>query len=175
LTSEDYSIANYACFCCSLFFIVYLFQNTQLWEIRCEDKYYQLEELEDADHCTTELFLQADGVVSVGQTDGPAYLSAIGTWEVQPNTDDFRMVITRAYKAGSKGRDMGEFDYQIPRTFLGEITAVGESVAVNGVIHAEANVDFGADSESAPGYFNMIDATDVREDRRPDARASASS
>ena len=37
--------------------------TTVLYRIRCENKYYQLEELEDADNCTTELFLKSNGVV----------------------------------------------------------------------------------------------------------------
>jgi hypothetical protein len=146
-----------------------------LWGLRCEDKYYQLEELEDAENCTTELFLKAGGEVVVGQTDGPAYLTAGGRWDVPANSNGFRMVVTRTYKAGTKGRDMGEFDYTVPMTFLGEMTLVGANLAVNGVLHREDDVDFSVDADSATGYFNMIDATDAREDRRPDARVSASS
>lgn len=37
--------------------------------IRCENKYYQLEELEDKESCTTELFLTANGQVEFGETD----------------------------------------------------------------------------------------------------------
>lgn len=34
-------------------------------------EYYQLEEMEDKDTCTTELFLRADGGIDFGDTDGP--------------------------------------------------------------------------------------------------------
>jgi hypothetical protein len=34
-------------------------------------EYYQLEEMEDKDTCTTELFLRADGGIEFGDTDGP--------------------------------------------------------------------------------------------------------
>lgn len=52
-------------------------------------EFYQLEEMEDKDTCTTELFLRDDGVVDFGDTDGPRWLAAAGTWSVPPGTDDY--------------------------------------------------------------------------------------
>jgi hypothetical protein len=52
-------------------------------------EYYQLEEMEDRDTCTTELFLRADGVIEFGDTDGPKYLAAAGTWSVPAGTNDY--------------------------------------------------------------------------------------
>lgn len=61
-------------------------RTTALQGIRCENKYYQLEEMEDKENCTTELFLTANGQVEFGETDGPVWADAIGTWQVMPGT-----------------------------------------------------------------------------------------
>ena len=53
-------------------------RSTVLYRIRCENKYYQLEEMEDRENCTTELFLKEDGQVLIGETDGPLWTEAIG-------------------------------------------------------------------------------------------------
>jgi len=62
---------------------------------------------------------------------------------------------------------MGEFEYELERTYIGDMTAVGESVAVTGVMHC-TDVLSGEDQEV--GFFNMIDGTDAREDKRTDAQ-----
>ena len=106
--------------------------TTTLWEIRCEDKYYQLEEREDKECATTELYLMADRRVEFGDTDGPMTIESVGTWQVQPNTDNFSMLITRKFSGGKEGTDMGEFTFETVREFKGEMTMVGESVAITG-------------------------------------------
>jgi len=88
------------------------FSSTALGPIRCYDKYYQLEEMEDQDSSTTELFLTADGGVEFGDTDGPIFTSAVGNWEVAPETNDFSMYITRSYKTGNDNTDVGEFSFE---------------------------------------------------------------
>jgi len=40
----------------------------------------QLEELEDAETSTTEVFLNGDFTVTLGETDGPRYIASEGTW-----------------------------------------------------------------------------------------------
>ena len=40
----------------------------------------QLEELEDAETSTTEVFLNDDFTVTLGETDGPRYIASEGTW-----------------------------------------------------------------------------------------------
>ena len=84
---------------------------TSIFAIRCENKYYQLEEREDRDSCTTELFLTEDRNVVFGDTDGPNYISALGSWEVN-NGNDFAMLITRKYETGQKNSEMGEYTYE---------------------------------------------------------------
>jgi hypothetical protein len=130
-----------------------------LFGIRCEEKFYQLEEMEDASTCTTELYLKLDHSIEFGQTDGPVYLDAFGEWNVKPGTDDYTMVIKRIYGTGSDGRDMGEFTYELSRTYVGEMTQVGESVAITGIAHTLGPRIAG---NQEVGFFNMIDATDLR-------------
>ena len=133
---------------------------SRLFGIRCENKYYQLEELEDKDTCTTELFLKADRTIEFGETDGPLWAAAVGTWDVKPNTNDYSMTITRTFETGSKGREMGEVAYDLVRRFEGDMSMVGESVAIGGLVYATLNDD---GDELPAGYFNMIDATVERQ------------
>lgn len=123
------------------------------------EKYFQLEELEDKDTSTTELFLCWDGVVQVGETDGPQPIAATGTWEVIDN-NTFKMKVTRTFEAGKKSNDstdVGEFSFDVVRSFTGETTFVGNAAAITGSMHV---VDDLGDAEV--GYFNMIDTTDER-------------
>jgi hypothetical protein len=103
-----------------------------LYGIRCEDKQYQLEEREDAECSTTELYLNADRSIRFGETDGPLPTLVTGTWHVAPATDDFSMTISRTFGSGREGTDMGEFSFTIVRDYVGEMTMVGESVAITG-------------------------------------------
>jgi len=69
-------------------------------------KEYQLEELEDREECETELWLNDDGSVTLGETNGPLYKSYHGDWHVieTASEDDkpFRMRLTRTYEASSR-------------------------------------------------------------------------
>ena len=132
-------------------------KSSSLYGIRCENKYYQLEEMEDKENSTTELFLTAEGTVEFGETDGPLWSSAEGRWHVEPGTDDFTMTIIRKFNAGDSHTDMGEFSYDIGRTYTGVMTKVGESVGITGVMYAQTDLYEASDKEV--GYFNMIDGT----------------
>jgi hypothetical protein len=112
--------------------------------------------MEDKDNATTELFLKIDGTVEFGDTDGPRWISARGEWSVTPGTDDFTMKITRQFKAGVDNTDMGEFDYELERIYVGDMTMVGACVGITGVMRIPEL------SEREVGFFNMIDATNVR-------------
>lgn len=116
--------------------------------------------MEDQDTCTTELFLRKDNGIDFGDTDGPLFLSAAGSWYVAPGTNDFTMFITRSYTTGSTTRDMGEFTYDLIRRYSGDMTMVGASVAITGLVFSKINED---GEEINGGYFNMIDATDERQ------------
>lgn len=123
-------------------------------------KYFQLEELEDKDSCTTELFLNYDRSVRVGETDGPKYDNATGKWDQLPD-GSLRIILKRKYTAGKdkeEKTDIGEFQYEVERTFIGEITEVGGVAAVSGSMH---DVDETLGDRNV-GYFNLIDTTKQR-------------
>ena len=138
--------------------------TTKLYRIRCENKYYQLEEMEDRENATTECYLKQDGTVVLGDTDGPLWTSAQGKWYIQD--DGFIMTITKKFGAGTDSSDMGEFEYELERTFIGDMTVVGESVAITGVMKSD---DVLTGKEKEVGFFNMIDGTDARIGKRPDS------
>ena len=105
------------------------------------NKHYQLEELEDAEACTTDIFLNTDNSITIGETNGPLFLSGSGTWSASIEEDDktfFEMIMRRRYQTGKEGTqttDIGEFEYDVERTFRGELTVVGgTALAVNGEI-----------------------------------------
>mmetsp|Transcript_39107 Transcript_39107/g.44595 ORF Transcript_39107/g.44595 Transcript_39107/m.44595 type:complete len:184 (+) Transcript_39107:79-630(+) len=134
---------------------------SKLFGIRCEDKYYQLEEMEDKESSTTEIFLKQDRTVIVGQTTGPKFLAASGSWEIAAGTNNFKMTLSKRFGTGQSKNDMGEFNFDVKRTYSGEVKLVGESVGITGEMQAqESSMAFG--NEVEVGYFNMIDGTDER-------------
>lgn len=120
-------------------------------------KFFQLEELEDKDKCTTEVMLNPDHTVTVGETDGPVFKTVAGRWKEMAD-GTFKMTLTRRYESGrekSAPTDMGEFEYEVERIFTGEMTKVGGKLAVSGVMH---NMDKILGDEEV-GFFNMIDTS----------------
>lgn len=131
-----------------------------LMDVSAGQKFFQLEEMEDKETSTTDLFLNRDGTVTVGETDGPIPKDARGEWS-QKSDGTFRMTLIRSYEAGKEktlDTDVGEFAYETERLFTGtEITMVGNCLSVSGSIH---HMDEHGDQEV--GYFIMIDTTKAR-------------
>ena len=98
-------------------------------------KFFQLEELEDRETCTTEVFLSSDGRVLLTETDGPPPISATGNWE-KGTSNDFKMTIVRSFGGGSSSSGMGEFSFTVKRIFTGELSLVGDSVHISGSMHS---------------------------------------
>mmetsp|Transcript_19482 Transcript_19482/g.28780 ORF Transcript_19482/g.28780 Transcript_19482/m.28780 type:complete len:195 (-) Transcript_19482:226-810(-) len=115
-------------------------------------KYYNLEEKEDNENSTTEIFLLADGTVSLGETDAPLTVKATGTWS--QNGGEFEMHIKRTFGAGQDHTDVGEFQFVVERGFVGQLETVGALLSVGGSMHLK---DEKGDVEV--GFFNMIDTT----------------
>ena len=137
---------------------------TRIWGVRCEDKFYQLEEREDAECAKTELFLRTDRSIEFGKTDGPLTKEQAGTWEVEPGTNNFRMRVRRKFTTGAEGTDMGEFDFEVIREYTGEMKLVGESVGITGTM---INKD---DILGDSGMFGiLVVGPRERELREPDA------
>jgi len=129
--------------------------------------HFQLEELEDAETSTTEVILNDDLTVSLGETDGPRYISSEGSWTDNYIGDEdwkFTMKLTRTFVSGddnqeSQSTNIGEFQYSVERTYTGEVFLVGGAVlAMNGEI-LDIDEIFG---ERRVGFFNMIDTTEER-------------
>jgi len=131
------------------------------------NKYFQFEEMEDNESCTTEIYLNDDGSVDVSmtETDGPLPKATFGTWKVleEGGEDDdspppFEMLIGRTFGTGiGMGEDAGSFT--VERTFRGYVTMVGDAVAISGSMHILDDVKGDIDV----GYFSMIDTTDAKD------------
>jgi len=117
-------------------------------------KFYQLEELEDREACTTEIFLSNDGSVTATETNGPPHIDVTGKWS-QSNDTSFTMTVKRTYGTGNDSSDIGEFQFDVERSFIGEITLVGGVTSITGSMHM--NDEFSGDVEV--GFFSMIDTT----------------
>lgn len=106
----------------------------------------------------TEVLLNADNTVTLGETDGPPFLRSSGTWSL--NGEEFRMTLSRTYNAGAPSKepnDIGEFTYTVERTFTGGLYMVGAKLAIEGSVHS---LDEHGDNEV--GYFEMIDVSKER-------------
>lgn len=116
-----------------------------LFQTKASGRHYQLEELEDAESASTDIILNEDYTVTLGRTDGPFYVEASGTWseafedkrsEGGVGRRLFSMSLRRKYISGNKGKDttdIGEFEYEVERSYMGEITLVGGTLlAMNG-------------------------------------------
>lgn len=130
-------------------------------------KHFQLEELEDAEKCNTDILLNNDKTVTVGSTDGPLFRSSQGIWNTSiddsgVDKSEFEMKLSRTYVAGEQSNDateIGEFTYSVERCYNGVVTSVGGSlVAVEGTI-LDVDDIFGT---REVGFFNMIDTTNAR-------------
>ena len=126
-------------------------------------KHFQLEELEDAEKCTTDILLNSDMTVTVGSTDGPFFSSSYGTWSESTDESRFEMKLSRTYTAGGDSKDatdIGEFTYEVERTFSGSLTIVGGTLAAMEGVILDIDELFGT---RELGFFNMIDTTEARD------------
>jgi len=150
--------------------------TTLLLQRPVSGRHFQLEELEDAETSTTDVLLNADMTVTLGGTNGPLYTASSGTWSESSQflKDDqnepeefkrmFELKLTRRFITGADGpegtTEIGEFEYDVERTYRGECFIVGESTfAMNGEI-LDVDEVFG---DRRLGFFNMIDTTEERE------------
>jgi hypothetical protein len=127
------------------------------------NKYYQLEEMEDKERCITEIFLSTDKTITFGETDGPLPVRSEGTWEHNSKRDgELRMTIKRTFPAGQptpKGKpstDIGEFQYEVERSYIGRMEKIGDLLGFSGSIH---DAHCHSDEDGTIGYFELIDTT----------------
>lgn len=138
-------------------FVVRQGQGQALFAIRIIGKHFQLEELEDKETCTTDLYFEDDNTIKIGETDGPLSVKASGSWKIEDDST-ITLYIERTFGAGSSSTDatgIGEFEFTVKRKMSGEMTVVGDHVAATGSI---INEDVGE-----IGFFNLIDTTQERQ------------
>jgi hypothetical protein len=123
-----------------------------------------LQELEDEEESNTQLFLNADGTVGLGATDGPPPLDVCGLW--QCGAASFQMTLVRTF-TNSQELVPPEPDpqaYSVTRVYVGTVDPDSSGVkAVEGRIEL-----FDENGEVPPppgaiGYF-VIDANTAESD-----------
>merc|ERR1711862_896833 len=139
------------------------------------DRFYQLDEREDKEECITEIQLKQNYAAIIGDTDGPVPVEASGSWALIDGK--FKMSITRKFESVGQKKglmseptvkvtptsqaiktDIGEFTFDVVRTYTGSVSKVGEKIAVEGVIHLVDDVL----GDEEVGYFSLIDTTEDR-------------
>jgi len=93
--------------------------------------------MEDREAFTTEIFLHNDGTISIKQTNGPLPITSSGTWTVVEgdNKNTFKMNILRTFQTGHDLSDVGEFQFDVERSFEGELLSIGGRIGVEGSMH----------------------------------------
>ena len=107
--------------------------SLQAW--RLVGKYFQIEEMEDRDSCTTEVILNSNATISTLATNGPRHVSATGMWKLDPSTGDFIMTLHRTYEAGRDSKistNVGMFTFTTVRKFIGRLYNIGIKQGISG-------------------------------------------
>jgi hypothetical protein len=136
------------------------------------DKPFQLEELEDKDTCVTEIQFHPHGIVQLGCTTGPKFVSYYGYWDEDytiHNQYGYVLKLSRTYSGGTRNSsnninnnnnnnsynynnhntNMGIFQYTVHRIYRGAVSMVGKIWATDIVSNTEINV----------GFFSIIETT----------------
>lgn len=115
-------------------------ENPSTAMINPASKFFNLEEMEDKEACTTEIFLSQDGSVTLTETNGPPPVASHGRWNIIDDSHSgkrFEMTVTRTYSSGRDHSDVGEFQFDVERTFIGDLSYVGSLVSVEGSMHMQ--------------------------------------
>lgn len=119
--------------------------------------YFQVEEMEDRDSCTTEVLLNGNTTVTLFETNGPVFISGTGTWILEDG-GSFAMTLSRTYEGGKTTKsftDVGLFPYTTNRSFIGQLSKIGVKQGIEGSVY---DIDSGT-TERKVGFFEMIDTT----------------
>jgi hypothetical protein len=136
--------------------------NTQLAAWRLIGKYFQIEEMEDRDSCTTEVILNLNNTVTPLETNGPLHKEASGTWNLDPVSAEFVMTLSRTYEAGYSSKiptNVGVFSFTTVRKFVGRLYNIGVKQGISGNIYDISEDDVAVEDLRKVGFFEMIDST----------------
>lgn len=115
-----------------------------------------LQEMEDSVSCSSQLFLNPDGTVTFGATDGPPPANSCGLW--QCGEDEFQMTLQRRFPVNTASIDLyGEGRcYTVTRLYRGQVNR--QSVAGLKIIEGRIDLyegdiadDFGWEPSKAVG------------------------
>lgn len=99
------------------------------------DREFQLEEREDQDSAVTDIWLNGNGSVNLGPTDGPLPKSYTGSWSILETAaredHPFRLLLDRTYEA----KNNVAVEYHVKREFWGNVGQVGDVQEIEGIIH----------------------------------------
>ena len=102
-------------------------------DLQLASNFFQLEEKEHSESCITEIFLSDDGSITLSRTDGPPPIQASGSWIQDGNTVEMKIV--RLFRTGQKGTDVGQFEFEVERSFTGVLSTLGDLIVVDGSMH----------------------------------------
>lgn len=112
----------------------------------------ELTEMEDDTCCRTQVWLNPDGTVTLGQSEAPPCVEWCGLW--QCGQDEFQMTLQRRYTNDlSLELDPDESIFTVTRTYTGFLNLEGSGVEiVSGAIHF---YHYEHDADSDLGYFTL--------------------
>jgi len=122
-----------------------------------------IQELEDDEEMRTQLFLNADGTISHGETDGPPPAGFRGLW--QCGAEQFQLTLSRAFSDPShmldstqRGQMMDDITYTVVRTYVGLVTHRDSGVGVvNGRIDLVKEHDAAQWADSSATSISSLD------------------
>lgn len=120
---------------------------------RIANKSYQLEEDEDEVSTTSAVFLNEDGTLSIGKTDGPTPEEVNAKWKYSDSDGELMVEIERIYQEGKT-------IFPVKRILRGHLDDSNKNLrdlpVFTGAMYQDP-ADFSPHSEV--GWFNMILAT----------------
>lgn len=130
--------------------------SCQLTTERLANKPYQLEEDEDDTSCTTALYFNADGSLSLGRTDGPQPDRVNANWSFDSGSGQLMLDIER-YFEGEAG-----IEFMVKRILRGHLDVTRKENLQDLPVFTGAMYPYPTDfsKHSEVGFFAMILATD---------------
>mmetsp|Transcript_90859 Transcript_90859/g.166770 ORF Transcript_90859/g.166770 Transcript_90859/m.166770 type:complete len:334 (-) Transcript_90859:131-1132(-) len=113
----------------------------------------ELAEMEDSSMHRTQIWLNPDGTVTLGQSEGPPHVDSCGLW--QCGSDDFQMTLQRRFSndLSLEPDDPDASFFTVTRTYTGLVNSEGTGVdIVSGSMHF---YHYENDATADIGYFSL--------------------